>query len=228
MRQDFPLAGVASLVEFSGLIFDMDGILIDSEPFWRQAEIELFATVGVHLTEEDCVETMGLRIDEVVAHRAPHADQAELAGLIVDRVEELVRQQGEPLPGSLQVLQRVEALGLPCGLATSSSYQLLEATLETLGLKSYFQIVHSAQEEVYGKPHPAVYLSAAEKLGLPPTRCLAIEDSLNGVIAAKAARMPVVAIPEEAVRNDRRFQVADVQLDSLFELMPMLSDAVGD
>ena len=215
-------------MKIEAIIFDMDGILIDSEPYWRQAEIELFATVGVHLTEEDCVATMGLRIDEVVALQAPQADQETLAAAIVERVGELVREGGTSLPGVHQILELVQRLSLPCGLATSSSYQLLETTLATLGVRDAFQVVHSAEEETYGKPHPAVYLNAAHKMGVDPTTCLAIEDSVNGVISAKAARMSVVAIPEEACRQDRRFQVADLQLTSLLELGDWLKSAVAN
>ncbi len=207
---------------YAGILFDMDGVLIDSEPFWRQAEIEVFATVGVHLTEEQCAETMGLRIDEVVRLRAPRHDQAALAEAIVSRVEQLVREKGVPLPGSREILEWIRQKDIPCGLATSSSYRLLESTLAALGLRDYFSIVHSAQDEIYGKPHPAVYLSAAQKLGIEPVEVLAIEDSVNGVIAGKAARMKVVAIPEAPFRSDRRFAIADYQCDSLSELGEML------
>ncbi len=210
-------------MSYTGILFDMDGILIDSEPFWRQAEIEVFATVGVHLTDEQCVETMGLRIDEVVLFRAPeHHDKPALAEAIVARVEELVREHGVPLPGSREVLEWIREEGLPCGLATSSSYRLLESTLAALGLREFFSVVHSAQDEVYGKPHPAVYLQAAEKLGVPPTQCLAIEDSLNGVLAAKSARMGVIAIPEAPFRKDPRFAIADLQYSSLLEFGELL------
>jgi len=209
---------------YAAIIFDMDGILIDSEPFWRQAEMELFATVGVHLTEADCVETMGIRIDEVVALRAPHADQARLAQAMVDRVIELVKERGKALPGSRETLERIQHLGIPCGLATSSGYDLLNATLETLGFRDFFQIVHSAQDEVLGKPHPSVYLEAAKKLGVAPQHCLAIEDSVNGLVSAKAARMDVVAIPEAQFRRDRRFGLANWQFDTLFDFSNQMPD----
>lgn len=216
-------------MSYTGILFDMDGILIDSEPFWRQAEIEVFSTVGVHLTDEQCAETMGLRIDEVVLYRAPEDhDKAALAEAIVARVEELVRERGVPLPGSREVLEWIREEGIPCGLATSSSYRLLESTLAALELREFFSVVHSAQDEIYGKPHPAVYLQAAEKLGIPPTQCLAIEDSVNGVLAAKAARMGVVAIPEAPFRNDPRFAIADRQLVSLVEFEALLRRGWGD
>ena len=205
-----------------GILFDMDGVLIDSEPFWRLAEIEVFATVGVHLSDQDCRQTMGLRIDEVVAFQyglAPwkQPGQQQVAGLILDRVVELVRQRGKPLPGVVQAVTAAQASGLPMGIASSSSYRLIEATLDCLGLQEYFPIVHSAQHEALGKPHPAVYLAAADKLNVAASSCVAIEDSLNGIIAAKAARMRVVAIPDEEQGQDPRFVLADTRLHSLLE-----------
>ncbi len=204
-------------------IFDMDGVLLDSEPFWRQAEIEVFATVGLHLTERDCMDTMGIRIDEVVAFRHAqkpwdHPSQPEIAERIVDRVVELVRERARPLDGVTEALAYFQARGIPLALASSSSLRLIQASLEALNLQDAFPIRHSAEHEELGKPHPAVYLSTARRLGLPPSRCLAVEDSLNGVVSARAARMSVVAIPEPAVAGDPRFVLADERLESLREL----------
>jgi len=204
-------------------IFDMDGVLLDSEPFWRQAEIEVFASVGLDLTEQDCMETMGIRIDEVVAYR--HAQkpwdspsQHQVAERIVDRVIELVRQRARPLDGVAEALAWFRERRIPLALASSSSLRLIRASLEALGLAEAFPIQHSAEHEELGKPHPAVYLATARRLGLPPSACLAVEDSLNGVVSARAARMSVVAIPEPAVAGDPRFVLADERLASLHDL----------
>lgn len=216
----------------TAILFDMDGILIDSEPFWRKAEVEEFGAVGLKLTEQDCHQTTGLRIDEVVAFRhAQHPwstpSQAEVAERITARVAELVRRLGQPLQGAPEALEAARQTGLPLGLASSSTYRLIECTLESLGLVGFFDIIHSAQEEALGKPHPAVYLAAAAKLGVAAPHCLAIEDSLNGVIAAKAARMTVVAIPEAHQQSDPRFGVADHRLAGLEGLVDLLPVLVG-
>ena len=215
-------------VTLSGILFDMDGILIDSEPFWRQAEMEVFATVGLILSEADCRGTMGLRIEEVVSHwfvlrpwQGPGQDQ--VSRQILGRVVELVSAQGRPLPGVHRALQACLDAKLPLGLASSSNYCLIEATLERLQLRDFFSVVHSAEEENWGKPHPAVYLSAAAKLGVSPLRCLAVEDSLNGVISAKAARMPVVAIPDKEQAANPRFCLAEERLASLLEFPAWLA-----
>ncbi|MBS2038918.1 hexitol phosphatase HxpB [bacterium] len=217
------------MLTINGILFDMDGVLIDSEPFWRQAEMELFATVGLTLSEEDCRQTTGLRIEEVVAHWyaiQPWSGTSPslLSQQILDRVVELVGTQGQPMAGVQEALQACRQAGLPLGLASSSNYCLIEATLERLGLRPFFSVIHSAQDESWGKPHPAVYLSAASKLQVSPLRCLAIEDSLNGVISAKAARMPVLAIPDREQAANPRFCLADCQLSSLLEFPTWLAE----
>ncbi|MFA5505956.1 MAG: hexitol phosphatase HxpB [Vulcanimicrobiota bacterium] len=214
-----------SLPPYQAVLFDMDGVLLDSEPFWRQAEIEVFGALGKELTEEDCMETMGIRIDEVVAYRVPDADQAAVVEEILDRMVELVGEHGELLPGVRETLDGLSEWGVPLGLATSSNYRLLHATLKSLSLADTFQIVHSAEEEEYGKPHPGVYLTAARKLGFAPRDCLAIEDSINGLIAARAAQMGVIAVPEKALYDDPRFALADLKLDRLDKALPLLQAA---
>ena len=211
-------------MKFEACIFDMDGVLLDSEPFWRRAEREIFATVNIHLTEQDCVETMGIRIDEVVRYRySQHPENSyppveELAQRIVNRVAELVELYGQPLPGVVAAIEFLRSKGIPLALASSSSAQLITTTLRALKLEQYFPLWHSAEGEAYGKPHPAVYLVTATKMGVNPQNCLAIEDSLNGVIAAKAARMHCVAVPEQAVADKPQFSLADITLNSLAEL----------
>lgn len=198
----------------------MDGVLIDSEPLWQQAEAATFATVGVTLTPAMMVETMGMRIDAVVAHwhaRFPWETptQAQVRDDLLAAVAALIAEQGQPLPGLHAALAAARGGGRRVALASSSPLQLITATVSRLGIAEAFEVLHSAESEPYGKPHPAVYLTTADKLGVPPRQCVAIEDSVNGVIAAKAAGMKCIAIPEANARNDRRFGVADVVLPSL-------------
>ncbi|MFI3247190.1 MAG: hexitol phosphatase HxpB [Ferrimonas sp.] len=211
----------ASHRSFAAVIFDMDGVLIDSEPYWQQAQLEIFPNYGVPLTRADTITTKGLRIDQVVQHwhqrypwgsQAPQKQAAEIqwvAQQIVQRVEQLIRTEGRPLNGVQQALIHLQQQGIPMALATSSPQSLIDATLTRLQLHQYFQAVCSAEQLPYGKPHPQVYLDAAAALSIAPISCLAIEDSLNGVIAAKAAGMQVIAIPEPDQRHDPRFSIAD-------------------
>ena len=201
-------------------IFDMDGLLIDSEPLWRLAETEVFAQVGVSLSDRMCEETMGLRTDEVVRHwyqRYPWQGRSPrwVEDQIVRRVEHLIRRRGVALPGVHEALATLQAATCPIALASSSPPVLIDAVLETLGLERTFEIRCSASDEEHGKPHPAVYLSAAARLGIDPADCVAFEDSMTGLRSAKAAGMKVVVVPAESRYEDPRFDEADWKLPSL-------------
>ncbi|PSO49574.1 MAG: hexitol phosphatase HxpB [Cyanobacteria bacterium SW_9_44_58] len=210
------------------IIFDMDGLLIDSEPFWQQAEIEVFAEVGLHLNSDLCHQTMGLRIDEVVnywyqRHPWQGISQADLAQKIVQRVVELIETKGVAREGVYPLLDYLSSTNLPLALASSSDLILIKAVLNCLHLEDTFTVIASATTEAYGKPHPAVYLTTAEKLGVTPTHCLAIEDSLNGVLAAKAARMACFAVPESYPEHNPKLIIADEIFPSLVEVKTELA-----
>jgi mannitol-1-/sugar-/sorbitol-6-/2-deoxyglucose-6-phosphatase len=202
------------------IIFDMDGLLIDSEPLWRIAEIETLSAVGAPITEEDAVATTGLRTDEVVElwyarYPWPDPPKKEIEARIISRLITLVRERGSVMPGAIEALEAVSTAGFPLGIASSSTSEIIAAVLHTLGIERYFQVTQSAEHEPYGKPHPGVYIEAARRLGVEPRQCLALEDSPNGVIAAKAARMYCIAVPDPALKDDRRLQAADLILPSL-------------
>jgi len=209
------------------IIFDMDGLLIDSEPLWVRAEIEIFGEVGVVLREEDCARTKGLRTDDVIAYwhtRRPWDSRtpAEVEARLIARVASLVREGGVALPGVASAIEVARAGGRPLALASSSPLVIIHAALERLGLAETFDVVQSAEKETHGKPHPGIFLRTAERLGIPAVECLVLEDSLMGVIAAKAARMTCVAVPFGHPRHDPRFVLADSVVASLLELTPEL------
>lgn len=202
------------------IIFDMDGLLIDSEPLWGAAETAAFSSVGVPVTEMRPGVTMGLRSDEIVEHwfaRYPWKEPSkkEVEASITRRVIELIRQQGSPMRGARDVVALLAAQNLPLAIASSSSSEMIAAVVERLDIGAYFQVLQSAEHEPYGKPHPGVYIEAARRLGVAPAHCLAFEDSPNGVIAAKAAKMTCIAVPNPAVEGDRRLCIADAILSSL-------------
>lgn len=208
------------------LIFDMDGVLIDSEPLWHEAEIAAFAEAGLVLTSDDCLRTTGLRVDETVAYWCerhpglePHRDR--LVTSILDLLVELVARKGRLKPGVREVLDRAQRGGVRLALASSSPYRVIHGVLGAFRLDA-FEVVHSAEEEERGKPDPAVYLTAARKLGVEPKSCVALEDSSNGLLSAKAAGMRCIVVPEPALREDPRFAAADVLAGSLDEIRPEL------
>lgn len=204
------------------VIFDMDGVLIDSEPLWRRAETRVLNAVGVPMVEEDGFLTMGLRTDEVIEFwyaRHPWQDvpKKEVEGRLVQGVIDLILSEGQGIPGSREAILALRERGIPVGLASSSASDIISAVLRRLDLADLFVVTQSAEHEPYGKPHPAVYIECARRMGIAPERCLAIEDSPNGVLAAKSARMRCIAVPEHAIADDRRFCIADLKLGSLAE-----------
>lgn len=213
-----------NLKQFDAVIFDMDGVLTDSEPIWKIAMEEVFDRVGCNLTRQDFQKTVGLRLDEVVTYWygvSPWEKYSaeDVEKMIVQRMDELLRERATPLPGVIEALNYFKLEGKKIGLATSSYTVLINAILETIGVSDYFDVVWSAENEQYGKPHPAVYLTAASKLGISPTKCLVIEDSLNGIISGKAAKMSVICIPEKTHSPEPKLMLADWQFSDMHEMI---------
>jgi HAD superfamily hydrolase (TIGR01509 family) len=210
---------------FRAAIFDLDGLLIDSEPLWRIAESECFAEVGVMLTPEQAEETLGMRTDEVVCMRFDQFGWDEEAHpleevdeRITQRVVDLIVAEAKPMAGVFEALDFVESRGLRRAVASSSRCSVIEAALDALGIAERFELIHSAELELLGKPHPGVYLTTARRLDLAPAECLAFEDSLAGLESAKEAGMACVAVPDHTVAGDPGFARADLVLASLAEL----------
>lgn len=212
------------------VIFDMDGLLIDSEPFWQAAEKKTFNTVGIELTDDMCLRTMGRRTDEVVAYwynRYPWQgkDLKTVELEIVHNVKERIEHLGTAMDGVYETLELLKNHRVRMGLASSSPMELIETALQKLEIIDYFQVIHSAVEEEQGKPHPAVYLTAAGRLNARPGDCVVLEDSPAGVQAGKDAGMRVIAIPEPGQYGDERFKMADMKLRSLSEFNIRMIDA---
>lgn len=204
------------------VIFDMDGVIIDSEPLWRRGEIEIFKSVGVQLTDEMCRQTVGLRLDEAVKHwhnifHWKNKTFKQLEDEIINKLIEFINEESVPVNGVNEVLEMLRNKNIRTALASSSAIKIIETVLNKFKLKDKFAVINSAEQMRYGKPHPEIYLDTANKLGINPQNCLAIEDSFNGLLSAKSSRMKAVVIPEEHNKNDKRFAIADVQLNSLVD-----------
>lgn len=200
----------------------MDGLLINSEPFWQQAEIEVFGDLGINLTPELAVKTIGMRLDKVVEYyfdqypwNGPSTE--DVTQTVLDRVTDLVRTEGLAQPGVYDVLNLVSKHDVRVALATSSDPQLIDAVLDRLDIRDHFEVICSAMHEENGKPHPAVFLTTARALNAAPQECLVLEDSLRGVIAAKAAEMICVVVPDHSLRDDPRLAIADRVIQSLVD-----------
>jgi len=205
------------------VIFDMDGVLVDSEPLWRLAERQIFADVGLELTDADCERTMGMRTDEVIEHwygRSPWdgPSPADVEARLEGRMQSLIAERATAMAGVEDAIAVARAAGLSLGLASSSTPVLIDAVLRKLGLEDTFDVTKSAVDEEYGKPHPAVFLSTARLLGVEPAECVAIEDSAAGVQSAHAAGMRVIAVPPPHLFDEPGYDRADIKLKSLEEL----------
>lgn len=180
------------------LVFDMDGLLVDSEPLWHEVEIAFAASRGGVWTHEMALECTGMGIGQVVhvmgrkgGFEVDEAtDVAEIENHFVSRVDGLSLK-----PFAMAILNDVRGR-LPVGLASSSARMLIDAILKHFDLRDYFDVTVSGREVAHAKPFPDVYLRAADLLGVSPPECLAIEDSRNGAKAARAAGMKVIAVPE--------------------------------
>jgi len=212
------------LQDFEAIIFDMDGVLIDSEPLWKIAMETVFGKYGSTLTHQDFQKTVGLRIDEVIAFWNAHESWGlqnlqMVEDQIINQLISLIEQHPQPLLGVLDTLDFLQAQHKKIGLATSSSQKLIDTVLKNLGIRSYFDFTYSAEFEPYGKPHPGVYLKVAEELKVPVQKCLVIEDSFNGVVAGLAAKMKVCCIPEKTHFANPRLAVADFEYPDLEQLL---------
>ncbi len=200
----------------------MDGLLIDSEPLWRAAEVDVFGAVGVPLTEAMCRETTGLRHDVVVRYwheRYPWDKPGldDMTSRLLDAAQALIVERGELMPGAEDAIRLLHQCDLRLAIASSSPRSLIEAVVSKFDLGDYFSALHSADDEKAGKPDPAVYLSTMSMLEVAAGDCLAFEDSVSGVRAAKAAGAKVIAVPDPEVADRPEFGEADVVLTSLEE-----------
>ena len=205
---------------FDAAIFDMDGLLIDSEPLWQQAEINCFRPLGVPITPEICMATAGRRLDEVLAcwyerfgWQGPSVE--EMHARVLEEVTRLMMARGEPLPGVNQQMKALGNAGLKLAIASSSPPALIEAVVDKLNLADHLALTHSGTHEARGKPDPAVFLTTARLLGVDPARCLVFEDAPAGVEAGHRAGMHVIAVPSVFDHADPGFLLARQVLNSL-------------
>jgi mannitol-1-/sugar-/sorbitol-6-/2-deoxyglucose-6-phosphatase len=214
---------------WKAVLFDMDGILVNSEPFWRKAMVKVFTSYGISFTEDDCRLTTGKRIDEVVHFWSLNrpfsgSSNAQVVNEIIDELCFLLLTNDIEMNGVKEAISACEQAKLKIALATSSSMRIIDCVLERLNLINVFSVIESAERLPFGKPHPQVFLNCAARLNITSSDCVVIEDSVNGVIAGKAADMYTIAIPEEKFQNDPRFSIADLQLRSLMQFKDFLQN----
>ncbi len=202
------------------VIFDIDGLLIDSEPLWNEAASEVFKQYGIDLTEEQYKTTTGLRTKEFVQwwfsqYHIGSEEYANAEKKIVHSVLDKIERNGKVMPGVPYIFDFFARRSFKIGLATSSPPALIDLVVNMIGIKEYVQADASAEELPYGKPHPQVYLNCAAQLESKPVECICFEDSFNGLLSAKSARMKCVIVPDISQAKEEKWGAADLKLSSL-------------
>jgi len=208
------------------VVFDMDGVLNDSEPLGMEAMRRMLARHAIPYTEADNQEFIGRTTLDCcrilrARHRLEPAEDA-LARVYLDELLGLLRERPRPMPGVPEVVERLPGLGYRVALASSAEPEVIGATLDALGLRRAFEVVVSGVEVPRGKPAPDVFLETARRLGVAPARCVVVEDSRNGMLAAKAAGMRCAVIPCPTTAG-QDFAEADWRLAGLPELPAALT-----
>ena len=214
-------------MQLNTVIFDMDGLLIDSEPLWDEAATEIFQRYNFQLTKAQYATTTGMRTKEFVGwwfrhYKIDDSHLAEAETAILQNVVDKVAARGKAMPGVAHILNFFIERNFKIGLATSSGKPLIDVVVDKLGIRNYLQAIESAADLPYGKPHPQVYLNCAEALNSNPTECICFEDSFNGLIAAKAARMKCVVVPAAHDSKNEKFNAADLKISSLVNFNSLL------
>lgn len=204
-------------MRIEAIIFDMDGTIIDSGPLWKKAEKEVFAKVGVKVSDELCKITESMPTTEVVKFwygQQPWGNKAfkDVENEVIDYVEHLVKEEGIAINGIEETLKKIKYCDYKIGLATNSPYRLIPVVLKKFDIEDYFDIIASAEHELQGKPNPAIYLSVAKKLNVKPEACIVFEDSYLGLSAAKDAGMKTIAVINDNFEENVKSGISDIQI----------------
>lgn len=210
----------------SAVIYDMDGLLLNSEPCWHEAEKIIFKPLGINLTTEMCLQTTGVPVPEVISfwynkHPWPKPDLKATEDALQAEALRQIKEKAELMPGARESLAAFKAKGLKIGLASASLLEFIQVVLEKHEISAYFDFYHSASLEKKSKPDPAVYLTVAEKLGVAIENCLILEDSKLGVLGAKNSGAVVCGIPSPHDFMDEAFDIANFKVKSLFDAVAL-------
>jgi HAD superfamily hydrolase (TIGR01509 family) len=206
------------------VVFDLDGVLIDSEPVWEQVRRRLVAERSGHWAPDAQRRLMGMSTPEWARYLSEDLDVGlppdEVASLVVDRMAARYRERIPFLPGAVEAVRKLVARW-PLGLASSAPAALIETVLQAADLRSYFKVTMSTEQVPHGKPAPDIYLAVTARLGVSPAACAAVEDSSNGLRSAVAAGLHVIAIPHPRYPPDPdALAVASLVLPALTDLTP--------
>jgi HAD superfamily hydrolase (TIGR01509 family) len=210
---------------YSAIIFDMDGLLVDSEPLWYDVEVQMIESQGYTYADEIRDSMVGLRVDEfseiIFKHYPKVADSPHaVAEAVINGMLSIPSAKIKPRPGADDIIRYVAEQNIPCAIASSSAEAIIEHFVAMLGWQDLIPRRYSAEFMKRGKPAPDIYLHTAKQLGIDPEKCLALEDSRAGTQAALAAGMTCYTIPDESHSNPNDFDgINDNIYASLFDVL---------
>ncbi len=205
------------MTQNKAIIFDMDGVLIDSEALWKKAENEVFTSLGVRVTEKYAELTKSMTTSEATKfwfdkYPWENIDLETVEQMFISRVIDFIKTEDCEIDGIKLFIKKLKEKNYKIGLATNSPNRIIPTVLQKLAISHLFDSVSSAEFEEKGKPHPAIYFTTSKKLNTAPTNCLAIEDSYSGMLAAKKAGMKVAAFANG--NKEMNYPLADYKIDS--------------
>lgn len=207
----------------NAVIFDMDGVLIDSEPYWEVAEKEVFSSLGVNVVPELSKLTKSMTTPEVTKfwynhHQWNSKPLKDVENEVIEYVGALIEKKGSEIKGVISLLKYIKSKNLKIGLATNAPTRLIPIVLQKLNISEYFDFCTSAEFEIKGKPHPAIYLSVSKNLNVKPQNCIVFEDSYSGILSAKRAGMKTVFYNSKKNNEQRIDKIWDFEINSFMNL----------
>lgn len=211
-------------------MFDMDGVIIDSEPIQMMSINEVLSQWGVQLSEEEYIPLVGRRLSDDYAYmKKVYHLPLEYPEFFVQKTEaygRLIRKNGVEMPGLSELLNRLDRYGVKKSVASGSICEDIELVLNLLKVRDRFDYITGGDEVSIGKPDPEIYLAAARKVGVSPSECVALEDTYYGLAAAKDAGMKCIAFPHRYTMM-QDFSRADAVIESLDDITEQLLDSLG-
>lgn len=216
-----------------GIILDLDGVIVDTEPLWCEALIKTFDAVGIKITVEDCQKTRGLFYKKVVEMWCNKCNLEKklvknISSKLLQCVISLIKARNVLAPDFDKFIKEVKLMGLKLGLATSSPKELLEVIFDKYEIRDYFDSWTTGDEIRNFKPHPEIYIKQAKKMGLSPFQVIAIEDSIPGMVSAYAAGCKIIAMPSPENKFRREYGLAHFIAYSFSDITPEVIKIISD
>ncbi|MEQ1961682.1 hexitol phosphatase HxpB [Xenorhabdus khoisanae] len=210
------------------VIFDMDGVLINSEPLWKKSGMLILNHYGVPITYDEMMSMVGIPVSCMIdracqLYNKNDLDKSKIEKDLFNRGVELILTEKLLMDGVIECLDLLVSKNIKIGIASASPLSFLLKIVEQCGIANYFDHISSAEDMPYNKPHPMVYLNAAEKLNVSSKECIGIEDSKTGMIAVKAASMKCVVMPSYNEYNHTYWDAADWKIKSLQECCALIN-----